>query len=104
MSNLYKLTQNLHKIIQEKAKKYGLELVIKSDKIIYWDNFPEKPSDYHIGDSSMLVNAPDKPTKSAKSCGFLEMFWGRILNGLVLKNSIVMNFATNVVMQMKILK
>jgi len=65
MSNLYKLTQNLHKIIQEKAKKYGLELVIKSDKIIYWDNFPEKPSDYHIGDSSMLVNAPDWFLKKA---------------------------------------
>lgn len=31
MSNLYKLTQNLHKIIQEKSKKCGVQVEIKND-------------------------------------------------------------------------
>lgn len=31
MSNLYQLTQNLHKIIQKKAKKYGLEIEIEKN-------------------------------------------------------------------------
>jgi len=65
MSNLYNLTKTLHTLAQEKAKEHGLEIEIESDKIIYWDNFPEKPSDYHIGDSSMLVNAPDWFLKKA---------------------------------------
>jgi len=65
MSTNYQINQTLHTLAQEKAKKHGLELEIESDKIIYWDNFPEKPSDYHIGDSSMLVNAPDWFLKKA---------------------------------------
>jgi hypothetical protein len=35
MSNLYKLTENLHKIIQEKAKKHCLEIEIESE--FYFD-------------------------------------------------------------------
>jgi hypothetical protein len=62
---IYNLTKQINEILPKLCKKHGLELMVESDKIIYWDNFPEKPSDYHIGDSSMLVNAPDWFLKKA---------------------------------------
>ena len=35
MSNLYNLTKTLHTLVQEKAKKHGLELEIESDTVIF---------------------------------------------------------------------
>ena len=38
MSNLYQLTQQIHTLAQEKAKKHGLELEIESDYFVSEDN------------------------------------------------------------------
>jgi hypothetical protein len=46
--DLYTLTKNLHTLIQEKAKKHGLEVEIESDYIFFNAQRSEKPN-WQIG-------------------------------------------------------
>ena len=59
MSNLYNLTQQLHQTIKEKAEKHGLELVIESDYIWFYQNLKSKTGEDLSGYYCECFNAND---------------------------------------------
>jgi len=54
MSNLYKLTKEIHELLPQVKAKYGLEFEVKAEKCIYCD----KQNEYQEEKTEALLEAP----------------------------------------------
>ena len=71
MSNLYKLTENLHKIIQEKAEKCGLEIEIESKEefFIYFKDLDDyKKQGYFFDKMKPFLLIPPQIFEPSRTC------------------------------------